>query len=942
MLSREERILSELLRSRGLLADEALARCAAVQASSSPGRSLAEILIEAGHLEPGEAARLAEEARALDNALTPEPPLGRRLDEFRLLREIGRGGMGIVYEAEQEPLGRLVALKLLPAGAAFDERLAIRFLRESRAAARLDHPGIVRVLTSGRAEGVLYFTMELVTGRSLAAILGDGVFDPERAAQITAEICSALAHAHDAGLVHRDVKPENILIGEDGRPRITDFGLVHELHGLPITMSHLALGTPAYVAPEQARGEAVDPRSDVYGLGAVLYAMLAGRPPYTGDVPALVISRMLGEDPAPLASLRPDVPPGLAAICHRALARHPDDRYPTARAFGRDLERFLAGDRPEALGGERRAWTRIAVGMAALGVAAAIWAWLAPGAERPSRIVPTQSVRAVFSPLPGPAGTKRWPSLSPDGEWIAYAADVDGDMDIYLQRVDATHADNLTAESPADDYQPAFSPDGRQLAFKSARADTTGMVLLDLAERSVRWLDVAGYEPTWSPDGTRIALVSAGSDRPFLPGRQVQLLAFDLGTGERSLLTSNGGSTPQWSPRGQRIAFASRSGGRSDIWTLPAVGGKPARVTDDPAEDWSPAWSPDGAQLVFGSDRGGTMSLWRVAVDATSGAPEGPPERISTPPFASPFSLTAASRGPRLALVSWRANESLHTFGFDPDRGALLDDVAWIAREAVLARYPDPAPNGREIVFSAAVPGTGETNLVIESREGAAPRRLTDDPFRDEGPRWSPDGRRIAFHSDRGGRMEIWTIRPDGTGLERLAQISGGDVLFPVWSPDGARVAFTRAGGGAFVVRVDRAGESPVELPPFDEEAASFAPSSWSPDGSTLAGDARGIVLFRLDDGRYHRVTGVGEKPTWLPDGRRLLFADAGGISLVDARTGTTSRLFPSGPSAVVPSFGLTRDGRRLYVSLAADDRTISLVTLVEPDRPAASAQGVK
>ena len=336
------------------------------------------------------------------------------------------------------------------------------------------------------------------------------------------------------------------------------------------------------------------------------------------------------------------------------------------------------------------------------------------------------------------------------------------------------------------------------------------------------------------------------------------------------------------------------------------------------------------------------MSLWRVAVNATSGASEGPPERISTPPFAAPFSLTAASRASRLALVSWSANESLHDFGLDPDRGALLDDVTWIAREPALARHPDPAPGGGEIVFSAAVPGTGETNLVLSSLEGAAPRRLTDDPFRDDGPRWSPDGSRIAFHSDRGGRTEIWAIRPDGSGLERLAWIPGENVMFPVWSPDGTRLAFTRARGGALVVRVDRAGESPIELPALDEADAAFTPSSWSPDGSTLAGDAHGIVLFRLDERRYQRITGAGEKPTWLPDGRRLLFADAGGISIVDARTGTTARLFASGPSTVVPGFGLTRDGRRLYVSLAADDRTISLVTLAEPDPPAASAQGVK
>ena len=249
MLSREERILSELLLSRGLVTRDRLEACARRREASTGTASLADFLVDGGDLDAQDAVKAAEEARALEASLAPDLPGESRLGEFRLVREIGRGGMGIVYEAEQEPLGRRVALKVLPAGAALDERLSIRFLKEARAAARLDHPGIVHVFTSGRAQGVLYFAMELIEGRSLAELVAGGPMKPDAAARIAAEVARALDHAHRSGLVHRDVKPENILLGPDGRARITDFGLVHEASAASFTLSHHVLGTPAFIAP---------------------------------------------------------------------------------------------------------------------------------------------------------------------------------------------------------------------------------------------------------------------------------------------------------------------------------------------------------------------------------------------------------------------------------------------------------------------------------------------------------------------------------------------------------------------------------------------------------------------------------------------------------------------------------------------------------------------
>jgi serine/threonine protein kinase len=286
--------------------------------------------------------------------------------------------MGIVYEAEQESLGRRVALKVLPAGAALDERLAIRFLREARAAGRLQHPGIVPVFASGRAEGVLFFAMELVEGRSLAEVAAEGPMPPERAAQVAVEIARALDHAHRADLVHRDVKPENILLAADGRARLTDFGLVHESVTSSFTLPRHVLGTPAYMAPEQALGNTVDRRSDIYALGAVLYTLLGGKPPYGGDLPSAVLSRVLASPPPPLLSVKADIPKSLAAICERAMARKPEARYATAADLADDLEAFLRGEPIEPVAAPRRSRSLVwLVGAAAIVVAGALTAALA-------------------------------------------------------------------------------------------------------------------------------------------------------------------------------------------------------------------------------------------------------------------------------------------------------------------------------------------------------------------------------------------------------------------------------------------------------------------------------------------------------------------------------------------------------------------------------------
>ena len=940
MLSREERILSEILVSRGLVMRERIESCVRLQ-REGPGpaasRSLVDLLVDGGDLVRSDADDATEEARSIDKALAPELPAGMCFGEFRLVREIGRGGMGIVYEAEQESLGRRVALKILPAGAALDERLAIRFLREARAAGRLRHPGIVSVYSSGRAAGVLYYAMELIEGSTLAAHLVRGPLDPRDAARIAAEVARALDHAHAEGLVHRDVKPDNVLLSADGRARIADFGLVHEASAGSFTLSRHVLGTPAFVAPEQARGERVDARSDVYGLGAVLYAMLAGGPPYGGEVASLVLARVVTERPPALASLRPGLPERLVAVCERAMARYPTERYASAGALAEALETCLRPGEPQPVDApapppERsRSWTapRIAGALGA-GVVVAGLVLVGSIVARRAATGPAPSLRSrtEFMPSVGPPGLKLSPTLSPDGKWLAYASDADGDWDVYLVDPAGGGAPaNVTEDLASDEKSLAFSPDGHALAFTSFSREASEIWVTELASGARR---VVGREVAsglaWSSDGRELYF---NDQRYGGPGTAAasssRLLALDIATGSVRALTGIYGTQPTASGTGT-LAFVGQSGGRSDLWVLPESGGEAVRITDDDALEWSPVWSPDGRELYFGSDRGGTGGLFKIALDRTSGGLSGEPLRLTTVVLPAPFFLARGGAGDwPLVFASTSHGGMLCRLTLSSGSNPRVEAVSSLPGRFLAAVSPDVSRDGT-LVYTAV---TAHEDIAVGEPSGTEPRLLTEDAFADRSPRFSPDGSLIAFRSNRSGKMEIWTIRPDGSGLEQRT-LTSGDTTAPVWSPDGTRFAVSEEGVGTLILPITSNDPRAVEtLPPFEEAGVAFVPSSWSADGRTLAGAGRGIVLYSFAERRFRRLTDRGEAPLWL-DHRRLLYTTEREIRLLDSRSGGSSLLHTAAPARVEASLSVSADGTSVWASVSVSAEELWRVALKE------------
>ncbi len=904
-----------------------------------------------------------------------EPRLiGSRFGPYEITARLGAGGMGEVYRATDLRLGREVAIKVLPQAVAGDPERLARFAREAKVLAALNHPGIAAIYGLEEGGSTRALVMELVEGPTLAERLERGPLPLEEAIEVALQVAQALEAAHEKGIVHRDLKPANVKLAPGGRVKVLDFGLAKaampDIDGLsPTQLAHsptvtysptaagVILGTAAYMSPEQAKGKPVDHRADIWAFGAFVWECLTGRRLFAGDSLTETLAAVMRDEPD-LAALPTATPRALRELIAHCLVEDPRHRLQAIGDVRVVLEEVLTGPREETVAAELgpRGGTPLVrwASAAALGVAAgALAGWFAArSAIHPSPDL-TTPLRPTFRQLTKVPGGELWPSLAPDGESLVFGKEDGGDFDIFFQRVDGHNAINLTPDCDRNDREPAFSPDGRTIAFRS-ECGGGGIFVMGATGEALRRVTDFGYTPAWSPDGRRLAVASELFNLPTSRVGESRLSIVDVASGETRALTDRFDAvSPAWSPDGRRIAFwgLRTDTFQRDLWTIAADGSesspeRPVALTDDPAVDWAPVWSPAGDSLYFASSRGGTFNIWRLPVDPASGAPRGAPEPVTVPSsWAGPFSV--ARDGRRFAFVDRNAETVLLRAPLDAPRRRLTGPPARVIGGSFEFLNQQLSPDGERIVFANE---DQPQHLHLVRADGSGYRQLTEGPDRNRQASWSPDGRRLAFQTSRGD-SSLAVIGADGSGWQSVPV--SFSISFPAWSPDGTTISVFGTERGSVLLGLGTGLGAPVERRmPEIEPGVSLVPASWSPDGRLLGGLAVrvGVVgdqqyIATIATGEYRRVGDLrgGGQPGHLSidgapvfvDSERFVYVDGPGLYLRDLAGGSPTLLHEALPGHGLSSVTPSRDGRWLTWIDRADESDIWLMTL--EDEPAAS-----
>ena len=851
---------------------------------------------------------------------------------YRLERSLGAGGMATVYLAHDEKHDRKVALKVLK-----PELAAVlgadRFVVEIRTTASLQHPHILPLFDSGTADGFLYYVMPYIEGETIRDKLNrETQFGVDEAIRLTREVAEALDYAHRRGIIHRDVKPENILL-HDGRAMVMDFGIalaVSAAAGGRMTETGLSLGTPHYMSPEQATAEKeLSPRSDVYSIASVLYEMLAGQPPHVGGAAQQVIMRIITEAARPVSDFRKNVPPNVVAALAKALEKLPADRFDSAKHFadalGNATFTVTGMAAPVARAASPRAWYALPLPYAAaLAAALAVIAWQSSrNATTATNNAPMRFV--VKSPVGGIATGRRFGNaISADGRRIAFIARDGSATRVHVQEVGSLV--NKPVPGTEDARYFALSPDGRELAVQIG---TGGIKRFDI-------------------DGGGVSDIT-------LPTELAKLLPSGLSWSANTIVASIG-------PYGV-LLIPANGGAARRVAVL--RGGKPCRCTQ------GPVLSPDGRYLFVAGPSaymlpvtGGEVKDLGIAAEAIVGL-DGDLLFVVTADrklMAARLDLSAQTLGSATTLESGLIPGSAATLSangtllmFTGDSRTQLDLVDEGGRGTPITEasgstsmmFPRFSPDGKRVAVAASERigmGVNYRLNIIDIAAGTT-TRLTGDTASDR-PEWSPDGRRVIFrrlYDDR--REEIWWQPYDRSGPpEPLQQGAGAQRLIAegMISPDGASLLYrilADATGRDIWYRALRGDTTPkpFEVTPADETMPRFSPDGhWVTYVSNESGAPEVFVRpFPGPGGRTQISAGGGTEPVWSPDGRRLFYLT--GNDLMAANYTVTSsftvasraRVFTAdvAPGAIHANYDVAKDGRHfLMVRNAGGSTDLTIV----------------
>jgi Tol biopolymer transport system component len=866
--------------------------------------------------------------------LAPAQP--ERVGRFKIVRQIGVGGMGVVYAAIDDRLGRQVALKVLHQDAAGQHEQRRRLLWDARAASALNHPNIVCVYEAGEEEGIEYVAMELVTGHTLADVLAKERPPQRQLLGYAVQIASALEAAHVAGIVHRDLKPANVMINSAGVAKLVDFGLAKNPAGrlndgsAPITIEGQFAGTVAYMSPEQAEAGDIDFRSDVFSFGSVLYEMLTFQRAFSGASSVSVLANIIHTEPTPVTALRADVDSRLAEIVNRCLRKDRERRFQSMADVRILIEEVLDGTAPPSASSNR---IRVAAGpvMAAAAIVIAALTGLAVyWRPRP----PAPDPPAALVRLTWDGGLTTAPAISPDATLLAYASDRAGrgDLDVWVQRMGGSDPIRLTSNA-ADESRPTFSPDGALVAYRSER-DGGGVYVVPSLGGSERLLVPGCRDPKYSPDGKWIACWTGDVGGAFYPGTSRIVIAASSGGQTRTFRPDfETAAFPMWTPDGKGLLFLGRkrvaAGGDSlvDWWIAPdgttgeqATGALRALRSEGlyPPEGqfWirPEAWRAGGRDVLFTARQKDATNVWAMAV---AGQGDGARPRLLTRgaavhafpaapsrPDDSSFVFASISVEVQLWQVPLLANAG---HGDTPRR--LLPSVTQIGS-------PSISSDGLKVVFSARQ-ANGNRLVSVDTRTGEQTTVTTVESAEFVRTILSGDGRSLVYSANR---MGFRIALRDGVPEEICARCGWPTHI----NSDGTEALFESAGADERLVLWSRAGLRPLIAGPAGTDLVQYA-GRFSPDGRWVAfcaarrgSSGRQIVVVpkaperALRQGEVIAVTDgttMDREPFWSPDRRRLYFlSDRDGFRCIWARPMDSQTAQPTGPTYAVAHFHHARE----------------------------------
>jgi serine/threonine protein kinase/WD40 repeat protein len=768
---------------------------------------------------------------------------GRTLLHYEILDKLGEGGMGAVWQARDTRLNRIVAIKTLPADKVADAQRKRRFMQEAQSASALNHPNIVTIHDIASDNGVDFIVMELVRGKTIDQLISRRGLRLNELLSYAIQTADALSKAHAAGIVHRDLKPGNIMVTEEGRVKVLDFGLAkltepalpaedEETRTIkPETEDGAIVGTIAYMSPEQAEGKPVDARSDIFSLGAVLYEMATGVRAFQGSSKLSTLSAILRTNPKSPSEVAAGIPRDLDKIVARCLRKDPARRFQNMTDLKLALEDLKEDSESgiteqPVVAAKPKSKLPLAVAAVALVIAAtAGWYFLQPASK------PLPQPRAI--PLTAYPGSERHPSFSPDGNQVAFDwnGEKQDNYDIYVKLVSGGAPLRLTT-SPAEDTFPAWSPDGSQIGFVRKGA---GIYLISpLGGQERRLTDAHATSLTWMPDGKSIlAGIQEKDATPYSifqvsMGGEMRRVTSPPSTGN----VTTGDRLPAVSPDGQIVAFA-RYTHIPDLYVSPITGGEPRRLTNDLGTINGLVWI-NNREILFSTDRAGGQTLWRIAADGRS-----EPQPV-----------------PGVGEASYPA-------------------IAYPAKSAPRVAYQRAAFDYNIWRMEVSVPENGPARIVTGPAPVIASTRT------DTSPRFSPDGKRMVFASDRSGYLEIWVSNSDGSNATQLTTLASTRSGSPSWSPDNQKIVFdSLASGNNDIWMVNAEGGSTKRL---TMEPSNDARPSWSRDGRWIyfRSDRSGAVqIWRIPSAEPYKpavqvTQNGGYDAIESADGKLLFFTKA-------------------------------------------------------------------